>query len=200
VHLRFATELDDLACPSVSLCVAADRQGDVITSADPTGGAAAWTVSRIDHGSYLTSLSCPTAALCLAGDAAGNLLLGTGPEPKPAGVTRKAAFAALAGALRRSCQRERIARVLRRHGCRTPFTAPGRGTVTITWSRGRTKLATGSAKSAQRRKLAVPVYLTRAGIRLLRTMPRKTHIRVRASFKDANGHTFTKRTTITLVH
>jgi PQQ-like domain len=198
-HLRFATQLYDLACPSVSLCVATDRQGDVVSSVDPTGGAGAWALTHIDEGNNLTSVSCPTAALCVAADSEGNIVLGTRPARKPTGVTPKAAFAALTGALRRSCEHERLGRVLRRHGCRIPFSAPARGTVTIIWSRGGAKLAAGSARCERRRKLIIPLRLTRAGARLLRITRHTIRIRVKASFKDGSGHTFTKRTTITLV-
>ncbi|MGD0834559.1 MAG: hypothetical protein ABSA40_09095, partial [Candidatus Dormibacteria bacterium] len=32
--------LSSVSCPSVSLCVAVDYEGDAVTSTDPTGGAA----------------------------------------------------------------------------------------------------------------------------------------------------------------
>lgn len=42
-------DLTALDCPSVSLCVATDAAGDVVTSSDPAGGAAAWQVAHIDN-------------------------------------------------------------------------------------------------------------------------------------------------------
>jgi hypothetical protein len=38
--------LTGVSCPSVSLCVAVDRAGNVLTSANPTGGSSAWTVAH----------------------------------------------------------------------------------------------------------------------------------------------------------
>ena len=37
-----------VSCPSSGLCVAVDRAGNVVTSTNPTGGAAAWTVTDVD--------------------------------------------------------------------------------------------------------------------------------------------------------
>jgi hypothetical protein len=197
-HFRFTAQLSDLTCPSVSLCVAVDREGDVVTSTNPTGGASAWTVSQLDRGGYLTSLSCPTVTLCVAGDDAGNLFLGSGPAP--VGVSRKAALAALAGALRHSCQRQRIATLLVQHRCLTRFTAPGAGTITLTWLSGRgIKIAAGEARTAHRGKLAVNVRLTKNGTRLLRRTQRNIRIRVKATFKDATGDRFERVTTATFV-
>lgn len=42
------TGLLAIDCPSTTLCVATDSQGNVVTTTDPTGGAAAWTVGRVD--------------------------------------------------------------------------------------------------------------------------------------------------------
>src|SRR5580704_8864875 len=40
--------LDTISCPSVSLCVAGDWDGDVVTSSNPTGGTDAWSVAHVD--------------------------------------------------------------------------------------------------------------------------------------------------------
>ena len=41
--------LDNVTCPSVSLCVAGDASGNIVTSTDPTGGASAWTVTTVEN-------------------------------------------------------------------------------------------------------------------------------------------------------
>ena len=71
-----AARVDALSCPSVSFCVGADTAGDVLDSTDPTGGAAAWTIARVDQVTpkppYFTDglgdVSCPAPAgsLCVA--------------------------------------------------------------------------------------------------------------------------------------
>jgi hypothetical protein len=64
--------LDGLACPSVSLCVAVDNDGRVLSSADPSGGARRWQSSDVDGSNSFTALSCPSAAMCVAVDGVGN--------------------------------------------------------------------------------------------------------------------------------
>ena len=76
-----------VSCPSTGLCVAVDAAGNVLVSADPTGGASAWTIVHIDTAtSYgctgvglacqppLTAIACPATTLCAAVDFSGNLL------------------------------------------------------------------------------------------------------------------------------
>jgi hypothetical protein len=67
-----------VSCPSVSLCVAVDLAGNVLTSTDPTGGASAWARTLIDR-VYLTAISCPSVSLCVAGDELGNIVTSTDP-------------------------------------------------------------------------------------------------------------------------
>lgn len=82
-----AVLLRGVSCPTTGLCVAVDGAGNALASTDPTGGAAAWTVTQADtdrrygcSGAGLTcqpplvSVSCPSAALCAAVDFSGNLL------------------------------------------------------------------------------------------------------------------------------
>jgi hypothetical protein len=68
--------LSAISCPTVSLCVATDASGDVVTSTDPTGGAAAWKVTNVDGSSYLSAISCPTTSLCVAVDEWGKAVTG----------------------------------------------------------------------------------------------------------------------------
>src|SRR5437867_3855182 len=64
----------DVACPSVSLCVAVDARGDAVTSTNPTGGAGFWTPAKIDDNEPLQAIACPSTGLCAAVDAKGNVV------------------------------------------------------------------------------------------------------------------------------
>src|SRR5581483_9740724 len=57
--------IDDLACVSLTLCVAVDSGGDVLVSASPLKPSS-WSIARIDNGFPLTALSCPSVKLCVA--------------------------------------------------------------------------------------------------------------------------------------
>jgi hypothetical protein len=50
-----------------------------VVSTDPSGGSAAWTVTQVEPGTYLTDVSCPSASLCVATDASGNVVASTNP-------------------------------------------------------------------------------------------------------------------------
>jgi hypothetical protein len=73
--------VNSLSCPSTTLCVGVDYAGDVVTSADPTGGSSAWAVAKIDNEpeapytepNLLNEVSCPKPAgsLCVAVGASG---------------------------------------------------------------------------------------------------------------------------------
>jgi hypothetical protein len=51
--------LQGVSCPSISLCVAIDQEGDVVTSTDPTGGAATWVIADVEGTDRFTGISCP---------------------------------------------------------------------------------------------------------------------------------------------
>jgi hypothetical protein len=79
-----------ISCPSVSLCVATDAEGDVVTSTDPTSGSGAWNVAYVDDSidaepistgdqTELISIACPSVSLCMASDGAGNVLTSKNP-------------------------------------------------------------------------------------------------------------------------
>jgi hypothetical protein len=70
--------LDDVSCPSVSLCVAVDSAGDVLTSDNPSGGSAAWTATALNGAPDLSAVACPSVALCLA-DGGSKLFVSTAP-------------------------------------------------------------------------------------------------------------------------
>jgi hypothetical protein len=83
-------QLDALACPSVSLCVAGDWEGNVVTAIDPRGGSGAWTASYVDpdqegvHGGSIqatvSNVSCPSVSLCAASDGTGGLVTSSDPS------------------------------------------------------------------------------------------------------------------------
>lgn len=76
-----------VSCASESLCVAVGYEGNVFASADPTGGARAWSVGDVNEGpgaNHLTGVSCPSTSLCVAvsggyGEAAGRIVTSTSP-------------------------------------------------------------------------------------------------------------------------
>jgi WD40-like Beta Propeller Repeat len=53
-----------VSCPSVSLCVAGDAAGNILTSTNPTGGPTAWSSAPVP----VRGISCPTISLCVAGE------------------------------------------------------------------------------------------------------------------------------------
>jgi hypothetical protein len=65
--------LNGVSCPTVSFCVAVDGVGNVLTSTQPTGGAAAWSAVNVDTSSGLTAVSCASPSLCVAVDNAGDV-------------------------------------------------------------------------------------------------------------------------------
>jgi hypothetical protein len=80
-----------LSCPTTTECVAtaAGPHYELVTSADPAGGAGAWTETVVGDGEQqLFAVSCPEADLCLAGDAAGDVISSTDPtDPSAWSVT-----------------------------------------------------------------------------------------------------------------
>jgi hypothetical protein len=76
--------INGLACPAISLCVAVDEAGRVLTSAEPLGGARTWQTADVDGANALTAVSCPSPALCVAVDGQGNALTTGTPSGPPA--------------------------------------------------------------------------------------------------------------------
>ena len=80
--LASGVSLTGVSCPSLSLCVAVDDAGDVVTSTTPTSGAR-WTVAHVDRGHgrrpTLNGVSCPSVSLCVAVDDAGDVVTSTAP-------------------------------------------------------------------------------------------------------------------------
>lgn len=77
------THLLGISCPTAELCVAVSGErytsGKVLTSTDPTGGAAAWNVTQLDETLDLRGVSCGTPTLCVAVAEQGRLLFSTNP-------------------------------------------------------------------------------------------------------------------------
>src|SRR6202521_6152184 len=79
--------LDGVSCPTSSMCVAVDSAGNVLTSTNPTGGTAAWTVTNVDTANPMSGVSCPTTTFCVATDGAGNVVSSTNPTGGPTAWT-----------------------------------------------------------------------------------------------------------------
>jgi hypothetical protein len=75
-----------LSCPSVSLCVATDSSGHVITSTDPLGGSGTWSSTQIDAANSIDGLSCPSITMCAGVDSAGNILTSRTPGGRVRGM------------------------------------------------------------------------------------------------------------------
>jgi hypothetical protein len=73
------TPVTGVSCPSSGLCVAVDGSGNVVTSSNPTGGSATWTLANVDGTNNLNSVSCPSSSLCVAVDGAGNVVTSSNP-------------------------------------------------------------------------------------------------------------------------
>jgi len=80
-HHGASIPLFGVSCPSVSLCVAVDQDGNVLTAHGRAGSFASWKIARIDDSNLLEAVSCPSASLCFTADNDGNVLWST----KPAG-------------------------------------------------------------------------------------------------------------------
>ena len=72
---RYAT----VSCPSSSFCIATEYNGDVFTSTNPTGGAAAWTATNLNDLYGLSAVACGSTSLCAVADGHGNVLTSANP-------------------------------------------------------------------------------------------------------------------------
>jgi hypothetical protein len=71
-------ELEEVSCPTATLCVTGDGSGDILTSTDPSGGPGAWQDTHLSSGDT-GSISCPTASFCIGGDGRGGILTSSDP-------------------------------------------------------------------------------------------------------------------------
>jgi hypothetical protein len=81
------THLMAISCPSASLCVAVSGErytgGKILTSTDPTGGRAAWTVTQLDESLDLRGVSCGSPTFCVAVAESGRMIASTDPTGGP---------------------------------------------------------------------------------------------------------------------
>jgi hypothetical protein len=67
-----------VSCPSMTMCVATDYDGRVVSSTDPARGV--WTApSSVTDAGELLSVSCPSSSLCVATDSSGRVFTSTDP-------------------------------------------------------------------------------------------------------------------------
>jgi hypothetical protein len=72
--------LKGVSCPSTTLCVAVDDQGNAVVSTDPTVATPTWSPpADMDGANDLVDVSCSSASLCAAVDIAGNAVISTDP-------------------------------------------------------------------------------------------------------------------------
>jgi hypothetical protein len=57
-----------VSCASESLCVSVDREGNALSTSDPTASAPSWSTAGIDRGRSLTAVSCAPDGPCVAVD------------------------------------------------------------------------------------------------------------------------------------
>ena len=71
-----------LDCPSATLCLAIDDEGNLYSSTNPTGGAAQWIGVNLDGTTMLDNVTCDTngGLLCLIGDSAGHIFASENPS------------------------------------------------------------------------------------------------------------------------
>jgi hypothetical protein len=81
-----------IACPSEALCVAVDRGGNVLTSADPAAVAPSWSSGAVDPGQSLNSVACAPAGPCAAVDGEGGVVASAAPGAGAASWSARAAI------------------------------------------------------------------------------------------------------------
>jgi hypothetical protein len=72
-----ANWVNGIACPTMSLCLAVDRNGGIEQTTTPASGG--WTRSEIDPSQSLNAIDCPSSELCVAVDGAGAVFTNTDP-------------------------------------------------------------------------------------------------------------------------
>ncbi len=78
---KVGDDLQSIACPSASLCLAVGYGGALELSTHPAAGR--WSAERIDLERELESISCPSISLCVAVDAQGHIVTSTDPTGGP---------------------------------------------------------------------------------------------------------------------
>ena len=76
-----------VSCPSTSLCVALDYDGNALVSTNPTAAKPTWTETFVGPTNRFVGISCPSASLCVAVEANGRVETSTNPAgPSPAWI------------------------------------------------------------------------------------------------------------------
>jgi hypothetical protein len=115
--------LEDVSCPSTSLCVAVDTAGNALTSTDPTAGPAAWTANDVAGTNGLSAVACPARSLCVAGGSSDITV-----SRAPAAGVRAWATSAIPYALTRiSCSTVSFCAAVDQSGDVVISTSPGSG-------------------------------------------------------------------------
>ena len=83
--------IDQVVCPTRTLCLAIDNAGNMLRSASPSSGARTWKLTHLDT-TALAYLSCPSAKLCVSVDQAGKVLSSTHPSAGRGAWSRSGAF------------------------------------------------------------------------------------------------------------
>jgi hypothetical protein len=84
-------QIRGVACPSPQLCVAVSFEGLIYTTTNPTGDAAAWTVTDLDGpgpNTHLYGVSCPSPSFCAASAGGAKVVTTTNPTGGPAAWTK----------------------------------------------------------------------------------------------------------------
>jgi hypothetical protein len=77
--------IDDVSCPSASLCAAGDSVGNIFATTDPGATSATWTATDIAPGKQIEFLTCQSSTFCLAEIPAGGERLQIFTSTSPAG-------------------------------------------------------------------------------------------------------------------
>jgi hypothetical protein len=73
INVDATHDFNSVSCPNQTFCMATDNAGNVLTTANPVGGAAAWQSYGLANGGQpiVGNVSCASASLCLVTDQAG---------------------------------------------------------------------------------------------------------------------------------
>jgi hypothetical protein len=115
--------LQDVSCPSISLCVAVDSAGNALTSTNPTASPAAWITNDVAGTNGLSAVACPTTSLCVA---AGGSKISVSRAPA-AGVQAWATSAIRYALTRISCSTVPFCAAVDQSGDVVISTSPGSG-------------------------------------------------------------------------
>ncbi len=176
--------LSGVWCGPTGVCFAGS-EGKLLVSADPAGGAGAWSVSYVDPNpnAVIAAVGCATA-FCIAVDSTGQATVGTQ-------LTSSQIQTLLRGQLVPTGRAARIGALVRHHTYTLRFHAATAGRLRISWyacrhcspaaAKRKVRVAGGARTYASATELRVRLTLTRRGKRLLKAS-RRLQITAVASF------------------